>query len=358
MTTARAHERSTARTPGPDGTASTAPDWSLVPFDVACARCGTNLRGLVDPVCPKCSLRFDWKDAVPIEHLTCAHCGYHLLGLTRPRCPECGREFTWTERLVAHYRTRLRYFEYRWRDRPVRSLFWTWWRALRPRRFWSTFNLHDPPQPRPLFAMVFIGLVLAWVMLGIGSAFISAASSMYRMGMVSSTGSLAAASKAFVMVVSSFFSSARAWEVLVIYGLWLILSLGALFVYQQSMRRFCIRPRQVVRAWANSVALLLPGLTLVTCAFVGVILAFSVRRFGVPSADLTMVVMWLIVLAHSIWSLRCAYKLYFRVPHPLAVAVSSQVIALLGTLVLADVVVVRGFAGALIYQIGRSLSVW
>ena len=69
---------------------SSAPDWDHVPFDVGCARCGHDLRGRSDPICPACGLTFDWADAVPIERLTCAHCNYHLYGLQEKRCPECG----------------------------------------------------------------------------------------------------------------------------------------------------------------------------------------------------------------------------------------------------------------------------
>ena len=60
---------------------ATAPNWENVPFDVGCARCGNDLRGLTESICPACGLELDWADAVPIEQLTCLHCGYHLYGL-------------------------------------------------------------------------------------------------------------------------------------------------------------------------------------------------------------------------------------------------------------------------------------
>ena len=82
--------------PGSPGAASV-PDWEDVPFEVGCARCGRDLRGLEEPVCPQCGLDFDWSDAVPIEQLTCLSCGYHLYGLRETRCPECGEWFHWGE---------------------------------------------------------------------------------------------------------------------------------------------------------------------------------------------------------------------------------------------------------------------
>ena len=114
---------------------ATAPDWEKIPFHVGCARCGHDLRGLSEPKCPACALEFDLAEAVPIEELTCARCDYHLYGLTNSRCPECGGAFDWEDALADYHRTRLPYFEYRWRDRPVRSFVGTWWRTLRPKRF-------------------------------------------------------------------------------------------------------------------------------------------------------------------------------------------------------------------------------
>ena len=77
----------------PKAPAAPAPEWDLVPFDVACARCGHDLRGLSVPKCSGCGLEFDWSEVVPIEHLRCLHCGYHLCGLKENRCPECGQKF-------------------------------------------------------------------------------------------------------------------------------------------------------------------------------------------------------------------------------------------------------------------------
>ena len=84
--------------------ASPPPNWDNVPFDVSCARCGHDIRGLTEPMCPACELEFDWAQAVPIEQLTCERCGYHLYGLRDTRCPECGRPFTWEEALTEYYR--------------------------------------------------------------------------------------------------------------------------------------------------------------------------------------------------------------------------------------------------------------
>ena len=129
--TTSAHSKNT---PSASDSASEAPDWTMVPFDVGCARCGHDLGGLTDPVCPQFELEFDWADAVPIEQLTCAQCGYRLDGLSETRCPECGEPFTWAEALTDYHRRRKPLFEYQWRTRPIRSLLCTWILAIRPGR--------------------------------------------------------------------------------------------------------------------------------------------------------------------------------------------------------------------------------
>ena len=100
---------------------SNVPDWERIPFDVLCSRCGCDLRGRSEPVCPTCRLSFEWSDVAPIEQLTCLHCQYHLYGLSENRCPECGNSFTWEEVLTDYHHKRKPLFEYRWRKTPVRS---------------------------------------------------------------------------------------------------------------------------------------------------------------------------------------------------------------------------------------------
>ncbi len=138
--------------------ASPAPNWAHVPFDVGCGRCGHDLRGLTESTCPACGLAFDWSKAVPIEQLTCPSCDYHLYGLQDTRCPECGEGFTWDAVLTTYHERRLPFFEYRWRDRPFRSLISTWFHALRPGKFWRSMDIHDPPRVGPLLMVPVLAL--------------------------------------------------------------------------------------------------------------------------------------------------------------------------------------------------------
>ena len=213
-----------------------APDWDAVPFDVACARCGHNLRGLSKPQCPACDLTFDWSEAIPLEKLVCGECGYHLCGLTETRCPECGTQFTWEDALAEYHRRKKLVFEYRWRDQPVRSLLGTWCLAARPKRLWSTLDLHDPPQIRPLLGQVFIGFILFGAVLvpvmGLGEWL--RARWYLRLGL----GTWGRQTNGNVSDLPGFIWDALSdWQTSSIVettGLWLLCSFLALLVFQQS----------------------------------------------------------------------------------------------------------------------------
>lgn len=67
----------------------------LIAEDLACPRCGYNLRGLArESGCPECGTpinRLLAPDGQIVEDVNCFHCGYNLRGLqVEGRCPECG----------------------------------------------------------------------------------------------------------------------------------------------------------------------------------------------------------------------------------------------------------------------------
>ncbi|MFQ5464074.1 MAG: hypothetical protein ACE5E5_15790 [Phycisphaerae bacterium] len=139
------------------------PDWSLVRFAVACPRCGRDVHGRTDPVCPDCALALDWSVLAPIEELTCPTCGYHLFGLTQQRCPECGGAFSWEEVVDGFRRRQKPLFEFNWRDAPLR-----WWlravgAAFRPWKLWRTIDIYDPTAVRGLMVLLAFTLLLSLV---------------------------------------------------------------------------------------------------------------------------------------------------------------------------------------------------
>lgn len=94
--------------------------------------------------------------------IACPRCGYNLRLLTRPRCPECGLDFEWRAVLDrAAWRSDF-LFEHHWRTRPVRSWLETVWRSIRPFRFWRSVSIHDRIEVGPLLFMM-LGSVLVFM---------------------------------------------------------------------------------------------------------------------------------------------------------------------------------------------------
>ncbi len=137
----------------------------MVPFNVPCGRCGEKLNGLAQPQCPKCDLELVWDDLLPVEDMHCPHCDYLVYGATRERCTECGAVFAWDDVLGAAQSRRNSLFEHFWTRRPVASLLRTWWlAAMKPRRLWAEFSIHDSPKVAPL--LVF--MLLQWAVFAYG----------------------------------------------------------------------------------------------------------------------------------------------------------------------------------------------
>jgi len=77
--------------------------------------------------------------------------------LTQPRCPECGLQFAWAEVVgCARLQRTTPLFEYRWRERPLRSLLETLLRALYPPAVWRCVPLTVEPRVGPLLIMLVI----------------------------------------------------------------------------------------------------------------------------------------------------------------------------------------------------------
>lgn len=295
----------------------------MVPFEVACARCGHDLHGRSEPICPACKLEFDWSEAVPIEELTCAHCDYHLFGLQETRCPECGIEFTWKEALAEYHRKRLPLFEYRWRERPVRSFIGTCFRSLRPARFWSKTDIHAPVRVGPLIAFAGGGLLiycLAFMFLLSSVQWLNSWHAVRRWGFMPTPG--------FMDFASNAYRNARSpelWAFLISVPTWALAVLGSLMVFRQSMHQCKLRNAHVIRVWAYTTTVF-PILIVIGffCT-----MAIEVFRTGLRFREPPLVILVSIVIAFTFWAIHVAYRRYLHMPHSLGVAAASQVMALL-----------------------------
>lgn len=103
---------------------------------------------------PAASTPPDWS-TLQID-LHCPRCGYNLRMLTGSRCPECGLDLDW-DRIIASEERRIDspLFEYRWRDRPIRSYFQTLSLCTRPWRLWQQISLFQSPRVGGLLLFFF-----------------------------------------------------------------------------------------------------------------------------------------------------------------------------------------------------------
>ncbi len=311
---------------------SAAPPWHLIHFDVLCARCGHDLRGQSEPICPACRFEFDWSVAAPLEELTCGHCNYHLYGLSDSRCPECGTAVDWNEALLRYRRREKPLFEYRWRDRPVRSFINTWLLACRPSRLWQRVSIHDDPALRPLVVWATIVIILVAILspIGFGLALWWNAYSRQIPGgpiLVTISDIPEFALRLFKFDEGYFLGAAI--------FLYSVFSLGALLIFQQSMSICKVRRVHVVRVACYSVVALLPLFTILYLTVeyalindfwyrseLGRWLQYSTLgillrpflHFGLFAAIATIAVAF-------------AYRRYIKMPHSFWVAASSQLIA-------------------------------
>jgi len=327
---------------------ASAPDWDKVPFDVGCARCGHDLRGLDAPVCPKCKLEFDWAEAVPIEELICARCHYHLYGLTETRCPECGEPFNWDDALAEYHRRQKPLFEYQWRRRPVRSFIDTWKSTLRPGRFWARMSIHDPPHIPALLAMIagcFAASIIVWIPLQAIAGWV------WDWRWYTLSRFRQARWRPWDAVVKNCRDSLTDSTIYVTLGyaaVWALASLAALMIFRQSMRRYRVRTAHVTRVWAYAVPMMLP--LAVILPFVPL---FVTGMWGWPADPVFLHHWFLFLVPYVIWSIHFAYRDYLHMRHSLAVAISTQMIAVMATLVICDLVFARGYTAALLIEFDK-----
>ncbi len=313
------------------------PDWDRIPFDVHCSRCGEDLRGRSDPTCPACKLSFEWSDVAPIEQLKCLHCDYHLYGLSETRCPECGENFSWDAVLADYYRRQKPLFEYRWRERPIKSFFSTWLRAMRPKKFWSKLDIHDPPQPTAIGVMVFSMVVvffLCFVCMSTLSMWFWQGTWYWQTGRIG-TGIW------FSMLPQLFMDSINSsdlFSTMLTLIVWIVMSFVSLLVFQQSMKRYKVLTVQVFRVWAYS----MPIFPILVCTITFLITYWMIITNSWYYTEVDFLA-GMVMFISAIRALQIAYRDYLKMDHSLGVAIASQTIAILSTLTILDLLDDRGF---------------
>jgi hypothetical protein len=199
--------------------------------------------------------------------------------------------------------------------------------ALRPKRFWQSVDIHDPPQVRPLiiWTIILLGITVIGVpfWFGISSA-IGNIWQRFGPGMP--------ATYYFDYIVSTWqflVESPTVWKQAFWFVHWWIFSFAALMVFQQSMRLCKVRSVHVLRVCAYGLAPLFP-LYVFLFSGIGVLYTASFPRISLRSFG-PIVVLFILGFLYVVWSIRQAYRHYIRMPHTLGVAIASQVIAILAT---------------------------
>ena len=132
-------------------------------------------------------------------------------------------------------------------------------------------------------------------------------------------------------LVADIVSQPALWCSYLVVALWWTMSFGALLVFQQSMQRCRVRTAQVMRVCAYAFFAILPLVPLFLAVLVcasslvarGAFLHPIVFACGVPLPVVGVILF--------IWA---GYKRYLRMPHGLAIAIASQVIAVLAVLII------------------------
>lgn len=252
----------------------------------------------------------DWQSVT--DDVACTRCGYNLRGLTQPRCPECGLEFEWADLLDPARRRHPYLFEHQARYGRFESFVRTAVGALNPWRFWRTITLQQPCNSRRLWWFWLIVLALyAAVCGGITSLVLSVPGMTTRLG--GPTQIVVALTLPLLLQTST---------------------IGALLVFQQTLSRWRIRSYHVTRTAVYAGVGLHLGMAFAVLAQMIVRLQGWVTTVP-PNSPLwtvaSAILMVVVVVAPLHWwaSLWCAYRRYLKIRHCLAMLVASQVIAAL-----------------------------
>jgi predicted RNA-binding Zn-ribbon protein involved in translation (DUF1610 family) len=325
---------------------SHAPDWEQVPFDVGCARCGQDLRGLTEPKCPTCGLEFDWATAVPIDSLVCSQCEYSLKGLTTTRCPECGQTFTWEKVLQAHRRVLSNLFEHTYPSFSPSGILGSWMWSLRPGKLWRVLDMHDLPKRTPLMMMAAMSWITFATLFPLLDGVYRWTSSRYWVTSwkYPARGARFRSFGSFEQCVTAALNSDVTIAFVTLGVTWSALVLLSLLVLRQSMRQCRVRFRHVLRVWVYAIVMSLPLVPLalfsILCGLVTIELftTVTVNRWTPSPYRWLPLLIPLLILLHAVWSLRQGYRHYIKMRHSTAVVIGTQTIAILGALTLSAIV--------------------
>lgn len=307
--------------------------------------------------------RPDWSTIT--EDILCPLCEYNLRGVSEPRCPECGYRFEWSELLDPDHRRHAYLFEHH----ASRNLHWfrktligglysdRFWRALQPVQQIHTGRLLlyaliawliCIPCTQALLITEIAGSIqeriaanvsgqasslmgpnLARDITGYGSLdkYKAALESFYPTHV---TPTLVAGAVETTVLGLSWSPRSRQieteWPLFVL--LWPVLTLGALLIFQISMRRAKIRTAHVLRCVVYSFDALVWMALVNTVVVAGMLASLLIwRTTGTRLTAMPLILFNLTMAGYIIYRLVASYRLYLRFDHPILTILASQVIA-------------------------------
>ena len=279
----------------------------------------------------------DW--AAIAEEIACPLCEYNLRGLAEPRCPECGYRFSWREMLDPGRRRHPYLFEQH-PEHNVRSFIRTLTGGLRPRRFWTSLNPMQPSDGRrlsiyclvvSLASVTAFSLVapLEWILEYVALRW------MYRLPLPSNLSELIEVIRTEFQWHPPSGSSMIRWaaDFGVPFILWPLFSYFGLSILRFSLNKKRLRPIHVARAIIYSADLgLWMAVLLISQLTLKMILVRPISLFTEDNLPLVLFSLGFVtVFAYRLYR---AYRDYLRFDHPFATVLSSQIIALLISLII------------------------
>lgn len=272
--------------------------------------------------------------------VTCPRCAYNLKLLAQPRCPECGLVFEWAQVVEAARRTRRNfpYFEHRWRDKPVRSLFRTLVACALTRRVWRSVRITDVPSTPGLFiwaALTFLLLAgIEWLRIGTREGCVTALVNGVQP-------SLAIVGRSLTNIDWSAEFRIRALP--------FPLLIGFVMVYRRTFVRYRIDPRHLLRvgvyvwgtyaSWTILVSIVISGMLITNLWINGAPPRPSIFIKGpiIPNKSTLDAIAyglhWL-PAAVTLASMHAAFGIYLRLPRPWLGAICTLVLVTVALIVI------------------------
>ena len=287
------------------------------------------------------------------EDLPCPLCYYNLRGQVEPRCPECGYRFEWRD-LRDPQRRRHPYLVEHHPSRRLWALYRTFLGALRPRTFWRTLRPEQPSNVDRLVAYLLVvnlfALALPFAILGLDMAehaMSNQRSRSYNRPFRTTAAQQAALNRRYPLPPSAdffaqYFSNldedvvVAALVVAGVYSAWPWLTFLALNVFGISMLRAKVRGSHVFRCVAYTFdAVSLLGWALLLAAGAAMVaaelLASPGRDAGIDGEFIAKtIVAWSVAaVALFVYRLSVAYRLYLQFHRPFLTVLASQVMVAL-----------------------------